>query len=479
MRHKNKVLALVTAGMLIMGSAPAFAAEDTAADITQNTEITSESVNTDSTDTKSTDTETTDTESQDGFTIAGFQKGMEEGDDLSSSFEDMDLSDLMGSGLTSEALSETLSFSTEDILESMHSALLGDDTSLSEVLQNYTPFEIDMDSYYSIEDLQLQSENDFGTINLQYVTLSNDLAQTYSDLDMSGFSRTAVDAFSSNYGDLASRISLDTYSIPDGFSVSNILSAGSAQINALYSTALSSDMFQTVRNNISFGSIFAEAQAGVSVYSLKSTSELRSMILSGANTLDNNAEIRYNKLSTQFNADLIAEQKEEDLAATVYEHTGSTPDQITSNQDYIDAVTEEMENNPDYADEIINEYATYVLGRSVNDMTAEEFFNGSKGYQIAALSDVSLDGVDSYTYPTSYEDLAAFELAIKQVNQDGFDPDAYGLDDPVNSVMNVIGDDSKLNVQRRASYISQLVEKQKSDTAELNAQTAIQEKASK
>lgn len=471
MKYRNRIFTLAVMGTLIISSVPTFATEGTI-DVTQATE------NTDITQTTKNPTESANTDSKDGFTIADFQKDTEEDSDILSSLEDMDLSDLMDGELTSEALSETLSFSTEEILNSMHEALSGDDTSLSEVLQDYTPFEIDMDAYYSIDDLKLQSENDFGTINLQYVTLSNDLAQTYDSLDMSGFSRTAVDAFSDNYGNLASQISLEAYSIPEGFSVNSILSAGSEQINALYSSALSSDMFQTVKGNISFGSIFAEAQNGVSTYSLKSTSELRSMILSGANTLDNNAEIKYNKLSKQFNADLVSAQEDQDLNATVYSHTGSTVDQITNNQNYIDSVQEEIENDPDYADEIINDYVTYVTGKSIDGITAEDFFNGSKGGAIKVYSD-QLDGVDSYSYPTSYEDLAAYELALKQVNQDGFDPDAYGLDDPANTFANIFGTPLLLNMQRRASYVSQLVEKQKAGTSELDTQLEIQAKASK
>lgn len=436
--------------------------------------------------------DTTDTSS---FTIEDFKQS-NNNNSITEDLSNMDLSDLGDGTLTSEKLAETLSFSTEDILNSMHSALSGDDTSLSEVLQNYTPFEIDMDAYYSIEDLELKSQNDFGTINLQYITLSNDLAQTQSNLDMSGFSRTAADAFNDTYGDLASQISLTTYSIPEGFSVDNILAFGSAQINSLYSSALSSDMFQTIKGNISISSVFAKAKEGVSTYSLASVDTLRNMMISDGtiSKMDSESQSKYDTIAAQFDADLTNEQNKQNFEAIVYEHTGTNPDQIVNNQDYIDSKTEELKNDSDYADEVLGDYMDYILQGAENteaakaynsikgDLTFEDYLSGdtsTKGGAARALvesySDVKYDGVESYTYPESYEDLAAFERALREVNQDGFDAETYGYNDPLNFYADVLnrpigGGDCIQNMQEKASYVSQSVEKQKSNMAEYNTQ---------
>lgn len=444
----------------------------------------------------------TDTLSDTGsFTIEDFKQDQNTSS-VTEKLSDMDLSELSDGTLTSEKLAETLSFSTEDILNSMHSAISGDDTSLSEVLQNYTPFKIDMDAYYSIEDLELKSQNDFGTINLQYVTLSNDLAQTQSNLDMSGFSRTATDAFNSTYGDLASQISLTTYSIPEGFSVDSILSAGSAQINSLYSSALSSDMFQTVKGNISFGSIFAKAKEGVSTYSLSSTDTLRSMMINDGtiSKLDAESQSKYDEIAKQFEVDLSDAQNQQNFEAIVYSHTGTNPDQIVNNQSYIDSKTEELKNDSSYADEVLGDYMDYILQNANcyetslynnidGELKFEDYLSGdtsTKGGAARALveqyADVWLDGAASYTYPESYEDLACFERALREVNQDGFDATTYGYDEPLNTWANlskpIVGGDCILNMQENASYVSQSVEKQKSDMAEYNTQKYFSDYAS-
>lgn len=477
MRYVKRILPLTLAAITIATNTVAVSAAET----------------TDAT--KTTDALTNNLSDTSSFTIEDFKQS-NNNSAITEDLSNMDLSDLGDGTLTSEKLAETLSFSTEDILESMHSALSGDDTSLSEVLQNYTPFEIDMDAYYSIEDLELKSQNDFGTINLQYVTLSNDLAETQSNLDMSGFSRTATDAFNDTYGDLASQISLTTYSIPEGFSVDNILASGSAQINSLYSSALSSDMFQTVKGNISFGSIFAKAKEGVSTYSLASVDTLRNMMVSDGtiSKMDSESQSKYDEIAAQFEVDLTNEQNKQNFEAIVYSHTGTNPTQIVNNQDYIDSKTEELKNDSDYADEVLGDYMDYILQGAENteaakaynsikgELTFEDYLNGdtsTKGGAARALveaySDVKYDGVASYTYPESYEDLAAFERALREVNQDGFDAESYGYDDPLNFYADVLnrpigGGDCIQNMQEKASYVSQSVEKQKSNIAEYNTQ---------
>lgn len=162
----------------------------------------------------------------------------------------------------------------------------GTSLSLSQAIQNNSDYTMSSDSQYDLSDINLisstMSSMDMGVLNTEFQSLSSSMADSYTNLDLSGKSQNCMDLFNSTYGNLAEQLTLDNPEIPEGFTVSNMINSASDLVNSAYSDASNSDSFSSVKGSVSIGKIFSVANEGLSMASLASESEMQGLI-SGLN----------------------------------------------------------------------------------------------------------------------------------------------------------------------------------------------------
>lgn len=78
-----------------------------------------------------------------------------------------------------------------------------------------------------------------------------------------GYSIDAVQLFKDSYGDIWNSVQLESPSLPENFSASEFLQQGMETRSSLFSSAQSSDLYQSVMGQLDVGSIWKKASSGL------------------------------------------------------------------------------------------------------------------------------------------------------------------------------------------------------------------------
>lgn len=209
--------------------------------------------------------------------------------------------DKEGKSNTAESFN-LFSANLNDIYSVMNTSVKGgENISLSEAFNQFSNFSISTEEYKDISDLNLGSTVDFGTVNLQYCNLAQNMVKNAQNNDLSGQSTDCLSLFENTFGDVLSSISLENPSIPEGFTVENMLSQGQSAIDCAYSSATSSGSFASVKNSISIGNIFSKASQGLSMPDLASDATLSNLISSSSASQKSKISGEYNDRRTWIN----------------------------------------------------------------------------------------------------------------------------------------------------------------------------------
>lgn len=171
----------------------------------------------------------------------------------------------------------------DDVYSAMSKSIKGgENISLSDAFNQVSDFSISTGSYMDTSDLQLGSSVDFGTVNLQYCNLAQNMTDKFNTSDLSGNSINCLSLFENTYGDVLNSVKLENPTIPEGFTVDNMLAQGQSAIDSAYQSATSSSSFTSIKNSISIGNIFSKANQGLSMPELASNDTLSGLISSSS-----------------------------------------------------------------------------------------------------------------------------------------------------------------------------------------------------
>lgn len=171
----------------------------------------------------------------------------------------------------------------DDVYSAMNKSIKGgENISLSDAFNQVSDFSISTGSYMDTSDLQLGSNVDFGAVNLQYCNLAQNMTNTFNTSDLSGNSLNCLSLFDNTYGDVLDSVKLENPTIPEGFTVDNMLAQGQSAIDSAYQSATSSSSFVNIKNSISIGNIFSKANQGLSMPELASNDTLSGLINSSS-----------------------------------------------------------------------------------------------------------------------------------------------------------------------------------------------------
>nr|WP_303182445.1 hypothetical protein [Lachnoclostridium phocaeense] len=156
----------------------------------------------------------------------------------------------------------------------------GETFTFSELLSESGGKELSEDPAFEISAMEGRSDDilDMGLLNMQYACLAADMEEQYIGADLSGMGQGCMSLFNEEYGNIVQDVQLKEPTIPEGFSVSSMLSAGQDAINQAYSSVMSGSAFSTAKTNISIGDIFEKANSGLSTPSLASSEDLRNLL---------------------------------------------------------------------------------------------------------------------------------------------------------------------------------------------------------
>lgn len=181
-----------------------------------------------------------------------------------------------------------------DLYDAMFQSMeKGQDISLSDAFNQLSGYTVSQQSPFSTSDMSLSSQIDFGSVNLQFVAMSEQMEQMYNSSDLSGKSLNSVKLFNSTYGDILKQASLETPEIPSSFSAEKMIAQDTKNVNKAYSNLTNSSDFSKVKNKLSIGTAFDMASKGVNIPDLKSNTELSEMISGDVSSAKNKISSEY------------------------------------------------------------------------------------------------------------------------------------------------------------------------------------------
>lgn len=153
----------------------------------------------------------------------------------------------------------------------------GESISFSKLFNENSTLKITEESMFDMSDAQDFFDADMGMTNLKYEALASALTDSVSQ-NFGGQSMDCMGMFQDTYGGVISGLEMKEPEIPKGFTVDSMLNAGNNAVNQAYKDAMKSSSFQSVKNQISIGSVFDMAKRGPDAVSLKSDKELSSLL---------------------------------------------------------------------------------------------------------------------------------------------------------------------------------------------------------
>lgn len=162
----------------------------------------------------------------------------------------------------------------ESVFKLMQNSLdAGEDISLSNAL-SLSGLTVPDNFMYDLSECGLNGTLDTSLLNLEYASLLSGMDEEYKAADFSSQSQGAVSLFNSNYGDLSESLKTTEYSLPEGFSMKEMVKSNNKTINASYKEAYKESGYKNVRKSMDVSGIFQQAANGPAVYSNTDASTL-------------------------------------------------------------------------------------------------------------------------------------------------------------------------------------------------------------
>ena len=223
----------------------------------------------------------------------------------------------------------------------------------------------------------------FESLNTQYANLQVDFANSKTELStdvelpsFDGYSGDSAAAFKATFGDLAESLKISSYSIPSDFDVNSMLSDAVEERESALSSFRGSSTFETVKNNLSYGSVFSDAKSGVSMSELNTKIDSLgidnissvmsdvSNIVSGKDAANQNAfnQLRGNKES-EYNSNGLSLEK------SYKDNVDSLPDSSSIGN----SKTEDLSNSLDgYKNSNQKNYDNFVSDNDIENRKSEK-----------------------------------------------------------------------------------------------------------
>lgn len=152
--------------------------------------------------------------------------------------------------------------------------------------------------------------SNFSSINEQFESLKNELALDgwgdTSEIEMpslsSGYSADLETKFNETFKSADIKKSLETATLPEGFSISSMMESASLIRDSAQSDFLNSEAYQSALNKMSQNNTLQSALKLSGTYSLMSNSELTNALSSISSIAKNNNDSVYNSALSSFNA---------------------------------------------------------------------------------------------------------------------------------------------------------------------------------
>lgn len=169
--------------------------------------------------------------------------------------------------------------SYSDVFSLMKESLnQGENISLEDAMNLSGGLTVPSNMFYDLADSGLTGKIDNSILNIQYGGLISQMNQNYQAIDLSSKSQGAVNLFESQYGDIAKNITLDEATLPEGWSMQDMITNNNNIINNSYNTAYQNSNYATIRNSMNISGIFGQASKGAVAYNLASSGQLNSQV---------------------------------------------------------------------------------------------------------------------------------------------------------------------------------------------------------
>ena len=146
----------------------------------------------------------------------------------------------------------------DDLFKSMQESLIsGKEFSFSDAFKGFAPSENIFDQ------MEKKDHLDYGLVNMQYQMLTDKMLGAVSEKDTSGKAMGCYNLFDQTYGGIREGLTLSEPTLPEGFSLDEMIANQSKMISNTYQSAISSEGFSGVKAQISIGNVFEIAKHGV------------------------------------------------------------------------------------------------------------------------------------------------------------------------------------------------------------------------
>lgn len=149
----------------------------------------------------------------------------------------------------------------------------GQSISLSDAF-NLSGLTIPSNSMFDLSNSEISGTLDPTLVNYEYASLVSNMNKNTDSVDLSEQSLGAVNLFQNNYGDLANQLKVNEYSLPDNFSMQDMVQKNNDAVNNAYESIYKSGDYSSVRESIDVSSIFSQAQSGLNMPKTESASSL-------------------------------------------------------------------------------------------------------------------------------------------------------------------------------------------------------------
>lgn len=175
---------------------------------------------------------------------------------------------------------DILEVDKDGLFNDLESAILkGEDFQISDIIGKNSDTQISTESKFDLSDMTLLSDAmlDMGSANLKYESFATQMLDGFEKVDLCGSSEGCIGKFKNEFGESLANMSLEGAKLPEGLTVENLLSSASDSIHSAYQTAINSEGFAGIKNQISIGNIFNVANQGLSMPELESMGTLSGM----------------------------------------------------------------------------------------------------------------------------------------------------------------------------------------------------------
>lgn len=205
--------------------------------------------------------------------------------------------------------------SYSDVFSLMKESLnQGENISLEDAMNLSGGLTVPSNMFYDLADSGLTGKIDNSILNIQYGGLISQMNQNYQAIDLSSKSQGAVNLFESQYGDIAKNITLDGATLPEGWSMQDMITNNNNIINNSYNTAYQNSNYATIRNSMNISGIFGQASKGAVAYNLASSGQLNSQVSQLASQYKNDAVQKRNE--ARKDSQILASQNFASISST-------------------------------------------------------------------------------------------------------------------------------------------------------------------